>query len=53
MSAEGEETMPDVDRRRLLRPEPDFPLSIVLGVLLLLILAAGVLVINVVMQVWR
>ena len=53
LSAAAQETLPDVGRRRLLRPEPDFPLSIVLAVLLPIILAAAVLVVNVVLQLWR
>jgi hypothetical protein len=54
LSAGVQDTLPDVERpRRLLRPEPDFPLSIVLAVLLPIILAAAVLVINLVLQLWR
>ena len=51
LSAAADETLPDVEPpRRLLRPEPDFPLSIVLAVLLPIVLAAAVLVINVLLQ---
>ena len=54
LSASAQETMPDVERRRpLLRDEHDFPLSIVVAVLLPIILAAAVLVVNLVLQVWR
>jgi hypothetical protein len=46
--------MPAVERRRpILREEHDFPLSIVLAVLLPIVLAAAVLVINLLLRLWR
>ncbi len=53
LSAAAEETMPELNRRQLLRPEADFPLSVVLAVLLPIVLAAAVLVINVLLQALR
>jgi len=54
LSASAQETLPDVDRRRpLLRTEPDFPLTIVLAVLLPVVLAAAVLVVNLLLRVWH
>jgi serine/threonine protein kinase len=53
LSEAAQETMPDVERRRLSREEHDFPLSIVLAVLLPIILAAAVLVINLLLRLWR
>jgi serine/threonine protein kinase len=54
LSAAAQDTMPDVERRRpILREEHDFPLSIVLAVLLPIVLAAAVLVINLLLRLWR
>ncbi len=53
LSSATDETLPDVNRRHVEPREHDFPLAIVLAVLLPVVLAAAVLVVNVLLQAWR